>query len=258
MSIDFDLREDGIAIITINRPEKRNAMDLEHYQGLSRAWQRVRDDPAIRVAVITGAGDKSFSAGADLKSFIGRNVALDAFWQTQQDLLLNRGLEIWKPVIAAVNGYCLAGGMTLLLATDIRIAVPHATFGLTEVKRGIIAGNGGTQRLSAQLPRAIAMEMLLTGAPIDAATAERWGLLNRIVPADTLMETALSMAQTIAANAPLAVQAAKELALRAPDMRLADGLRMEQAMQKVLMASQDAQEGALAFREKRAPRFCGR
>src|SRR5688572_32216190 len=168
MSIDVDIIEDGIAQITINRPEKRNALDEEHYDALSAAWQRVRDDAAIRVAIITGAGDKAFSSGADLKSYIPKRVGLSETWLTQKQPLLNRGLEIWKPVIAAVNGHCLAGGMTLLLATDIRVAVPHATFSLAEVRRGIIAGNGGTQRTIAQLPRAIAMEMLLTGAPMDA------------------------------------------------------------------------------------------
>src|SRR5262245_65331359 len=130
MSIDTEISEDGIALITINRPDKRNALDDEHYAGLSAAWQRVRDDAAIRVAIITGAGDKAFSSGADLKSFVPKRVALSEVWLTQKQQLLNRGLEVWKPVIAAVNGHCLAGGMTLLLATDIRVAVPHATFSL--------------------------------------------------------------------------------------------------------------------------------
>ncbi len=257
MSIDFTMPEDGIALITINRPEKRNAFDAEHYQALSAAWQRVRDDSEVRVAVITGAGDKAFSSGADLKSYIGRKVALDEFWQTQKDQLLNRGLEIWKPIIAAVNGYCLAGGMTLLLATDIRVAVPSATFSLAEVKRGIIAGNGGTQRIMAQLPHAIAMEMLLTGSSIDATTAERWGLVNRVVEPEQLLETAFGYARQIAQNAPLAVQAAKELALRGPELGLAGGLRLEQMVNKILTASDDAREGALAFGEKRAARFTG-
>lgn len=257
MSIDFTLPEEGIALITINRPDKRNAMDAEHYAGLSTAWQRVRDDPAVRAAVITGAGDKSFSAGADLKSYITRKASLDAFWQTQKDMLLNRGLEVWKPVIAAVNGYCLAGGMTLLLATDIRVAVPHATFSLAEVKRGIIAGNGGTQRIMAQLPHAIAMEMLLTGSSMDAATAERWGLINRVVPPEDLLETAFDYARRIARNAPLAVQAAKELALRGPQMGLDGGLRLEQMVNKILTASDDAREGTTAFREKRDAVFTG-
>lgn len=257
MSIDLDLLEGGIALITINRPEKRNAMDEEHYRGLSQAWQRVRDDPQIRVAIVTGAGDVSFSAGADLKSFVGRAVPMADAWLTQKDQLLNRGLEVWKPVIAAVNGYCLAGGMTLMLATDLRIAVPTASFSLAEVKRGIIAGNGGTQRIAAQLPHAIAMELLLTGDSIDAATAERWGLVNRIVPPDQLIDAAVALARRIAANAPLAVQAAKELALRAPELGLAAGLRMEQFVNRMLAGTADAREGTAAFAEKRAPVFQG-
>jgi E-phenylitaconyl-CoA hydratase len=255
MSIDLRVDSEGIALITINRPEVRNALDLEHYQQISKAWERVRDDPAIRVAIITGAGDKAFSAGADLKTFIGRAAPMSEFWLTQKDPLLNRGLEVWKPIIAAVNGFCLAGGMTLLLATDIRIAVPHATFSLAEVKRGIIAGNGGTQRCIAQLPYAIAMEALLTGDSIDAATAERWGLVNKIVPPERLLDEAMAYARRIAANAPLAVQAAKELAVKAPEMGLAAGLRMEQFTNKLLTQTNDAREGTLAFKEKRAPKF---
>jgi enoyl-CoA hydratase/carnithine racemase len=257
MSIDLDLLEGGIAVITINRPEKRNALDAEHYQALSEAWTRVRDDDAIRVAVVTGAGDKVFSAGADLKSWIGRKVQMSEIWQTQKGMLLNRGLEIWKPVIAAINGHCLAGGMTLMLATDLRVTADHATFALSEVKRGIIAANGGTQRLPQQLPHAIAMEMLLIGDAIDAQTAARWGLVNRVVPADKVMETALDLARRIAANAPLAVQAAKELALRGSDQGLAAGLRFEQFVQHILQRTDDAAEGRQAFADKRAPRFTG-
>jgi E-phenylitaconyl-CoA hydratase len=217
----------------------------------------VRDDKDVRAAVITGAGEKAFSSGADLKSYITRKAELDEFWQTQKGMLLNRGLEVWKPVVAAVNGYCLAGGMTLLLATDIRIAVSHATFSLAEVKRGIIAGNGGTQRIMAQLPHAIAMEMLLTGNSIDAGTAARWGLVNQVVEPEHLLDTAMDYAQQIARNAPLAVQAAKELAIKGPEMGLQGGLRFEQTINKILMGSEDAREGVLAFKEKRAPMFRG-
>ena len=256
MSIDITVA-DGVAVVTINRPERHNAMDVEHYAALSAAWVRVRDDAEIRCAVITGAGSKSFSTGADLKSYIGREQAPQEMWLTQRDQLLNRGLEVWKPVIAAVNGYCLGGGMTLLLATDIRVAAKHATFGLSEVKRGVIPANGGTQRLLAQLPHAIAMEMLLTGASIDAATALRWGLVNRVVEAEALMETALNYARQIAANAPLAVQAAKELAIRSSDMNLASGLRMEQMVSRLLQKTDDVKEGRAAFAEKRVPQFKG-
>src|SRR5688572_29402585 len=128
MAIDFDLDADGVATITMNRPERLNALYLEHYQALSEAWKRVRDDKDVRVAIITGAGDRSFTTGADIKSFLAAPTDLSEMWITQRDELLNRGLEVWKPVIAAVNGYCLGGGMTLLLATDIRLAAPEATF----------------------------------------------------------------------------------------------------------------------------------
>ncbi len=257
MSIDLAV-DDGIALITINRPERLNAMDLEHYRALSAAWTRVRDDDEIRVAVVTGAGERSFTTGADLKSVIGVTPDLAELWQTQRDALLNRGLEVWKPVIAAINGYCLGGGMTLMLATDIRVAAEHATFGLSEVKRGVIAANGGTQRILAQVPYAIGMEMLLVGGTFDAQAAARWGLVNAVVPADRLLDVAVDYAQRIAANAPLAVRAAKELAVRGRDMSLADGLRMEQLVARLLNASEDVREGTQAFAEKRAPQFVGR
>jgi enoyl-CoA hydratase/carnithine racemase len=256
MSIDFDL-SDGVAVITINRPERLNAMDAEHYAGLSDAWLRVRDDAAIRAAVITGAGDRSFSTGADIKSFLTGPPELSTMWLTQKDQLLNRGLEVWKPVLAAVNGYCLGGGMTLLLGTDIRYAAPHATFALSEVKRGVVAGNGGTQRILSQLPYAIGMEMLLTGDPIDAETAARWGLINRIVRAGELLDATITTARKIAANAPLALQAAKELAVRAREMPLNAGLRMEQLANRLLQLTEDASEGPKAFAEKRPPQFRG-
>ena len=257
MSIDFDL-VNGVAAITINRPEKRNALDADHYQALSDAWVRVRDDDAVRVAVITGAGDKAFCAGADLKSWVGRDQALSELWLTQQGQLLNRGLEVWKPVIAAVNGFCVGGGMTLMLATDLRIASPNATFSLAEVKRGIIAANGGTQRIMQQLPYCIAMEMLLTGDAIDAETAARWGLINKVVPQSTLIDEAMGLAEKVAGNAPLALQAAKELAVRSRDLNLPEGLRMEQMVNRILHRSEDTAEAKQAFAEKRIPHFKGR
>jgi enoyl-CoA hydratase/carnithine racemase len=257
MAIDVEIL-DRIAVITINRPERRNALDAEHYAALSAAWQRVRDDGAIHAAVITGAGDKSFCAGADIKSFVGRDVELSELWLTQKNQLLNRGLEIWKPVIAAVNGACVGGGMTLLLATDIRLSVTNAIFSLAEVKRGIIAANGGTQRLMQQLPYAIAMEMLLTGDSIDADKALRWGLINKMVAPSELREAAFDYARRIAANAPLALQAAKELAIRSRDMDLPTGLRMEQLVNRILHHSEDTAAAKAAFAEKRTPKFKGR
>ena len=255
MSIDLVVDEEGIALITINRPERRNAFDAEHYRLISEAWQTVRDDPKIRVAVITGAGDKAFSAGADLKSYINRESDMSEHWLTQKDQLLNRGLEVWKPIIAAVNGFCIGGGMTLLLATDIRVAASHASFGLSEVKRGIVAANGGTQRVVAQLPYPIAMELLLTGDAIDSETALRWGLINKVVEQSELMNEAMRYARKIAANAPLALQATKELAVKAPELGLTAGLRMEQYVNRLLRNTSDAKEGALAFQEKRPPKF---
>mgnify|MGYP001366503610 FL=1 len=257
MSIDVVVA-DHIATVTINRPDRLNAMDTEHYQALSEAWIRIRDDADIRVAIITGTGEKSFSAGADIKTRLTRHSEWSETWLTQREQLLNRGLEVWKPVIAAVNGLCIGGGVTLLLATDIRYAAEHATFGLSEVKRGTIAGNGGTQRVIQNLPRAIAMEMLLTGDPMDARTAAHWGLVNRVVPAAELIDTAMATARKIAANAPLAVQASKELALRSRDVDTATGLRIEQLMGRLLRETEDGKEGPRAFAEKRPPRFEGR
>lgn len=256
MSIDVT-RDGQVAVITMNRPERLNALDADHYSDLARAWIEVRDDPAVRVAVVTGSGERSFSVGADLKSFIPDVPDLADFWLTQRGQLLNRGLEVWKPIVAAVNGYCLGGGMTLLLATDVRLAAEHATFGMPEVKRGVIPANGGTQRLVQQIPFSRAMHLLLTGESIDAATALDWGLVNRVVAKEKLLDAALDVARQIAVNAPLAVQAAKELAYRSRDFDLATGLRLEQAMARLLRASTDAAEGAKAFSEKRPPDFTG-
>ncbi|MGP1615438.1 MAG: enoyl-CoA hydratase/isomerase family protein, partial [Pollutimonas bauzanensis] len=176
---------------------------------------------------------------------------------TQKDQLLNRGLEVWKPVIAAVNGNCFAGGITLMFATDIRVSVDTATFAITEVKRGLLAANGGTQRPLRQLPYAIAMEMLLTGDAISAAEAYRWGLVNAVVPREQLMQKARDYAYRIIRNGPLAVQATKELAIRSLDVDMATGLRMEQAMIRHLLTTEDVKEGRRAFAEKRDPVFKG-
>ena len=257
MSVDVTV-EDHIATIVINRPERLNAMDAEHYHLLSQAWMRVRDDPDLRVAVVTGGGDRAFTVGADIKGFLTRKSEWHDLWMTQRDQILNRGIELWKPVIAAVNGYCLGGGVTLLLATDIRIAAEGSTFGLSEVKRGIIAANGGTQRVIAQLPYPIAMEMLLTGEPISAEDAAKWGLINKVVPKAELMPTAMAYARKLAALAPLALQAAKELAIRSRDVDLSTGLRIEQLVSNLLRQTDDFKEGARAFAEKRPPAFEGR
>lgn len=247
-----------LATVTINRPDKMNAMDPETYRALSEAWIRIRDDPDVWAAIVTGAGTDAFSAGADLEATIRPGEGgWDAFWRTQEEMILNRGLEVWKPVIAAVNGYCLAGGMTLLLATDLRIAGENASFGLSEVKRGILPGNGGTQRTIRQLPYPIAMEFLLTGERVGSEEAARWGLVNEVVPADEVLATAEAYAERILANAPLAVQAIKELAVRGRNLPLPDALRLEQSFGRHLNETEDAMEGVTAFREDREPEFRG-
>ena len=257
MPIDVTV-EDHIALITINRPERMNALDNAHYRALSEAWVRVRDDGNIRSAIVTGAGDRAFCAGADIKSLLPQPTALSDMWLTQKDQIINRGLEVWKPIIAAVNGVCMGGGTCMLFATDIRIAATHATFNLAEVKRGVVAANGGTQRLISQVPYAIAMEILLVGDTFDTTMAERWGLINKVVPMADLLPTAYAYAKRIAANAPLAVQAAKELAIRSRDMDLQTGLRWERMVTRMLQGTEDVAEGAKAFAEKRPPQFKGR
>ena len=247
-----------IAYITLNRPEVMNALDPETFAELSEAWTDVRDDPDVWCAIITGAGEKAFCAGADLRKRIPKVEEKWHFWQTQEEPILNRGLEIWKPVIAAVNGYCLGGGMTLLLATDLRVAAGHAKFGLSEVKRGILPGNGGTQRAIRQLPYPIAMWMLLSGEMLSAQDAQQHGLVNNVVPLGELMAEAERMADVICQNGPLAMRAIKELAVRGQYMPFEFGVRLEQAIGQVLRDTDDAKEGPKAFAEKRKPNFTGR
>ena len=250
--------EDHIAYITINRPEVMNAMDPETYHLLSEAWCSVRDDPEIWAAVVTGAGDKAFTAGADLKTTIPRQPEKYEFWQTQKDQILNRGLEVWKPIVAAINGYCLAGGMTLLLATDIRVACEDAVFSIPEVKRGILPANGGTQRIARQLPYAVAMEMVLLGRRLSAEEALRFGLINKVVPREKLMDAAKEYARALAASPPLALQAIKELVVRSQSMTLDEGIRLETTIFELLKTTEDAKEGPRAFAEKRPPVWQGR
>jgi enoyl-CoA hydratase/carnithine racemase len=260
MSVRYH-REDRVVTITLDRPEAMNAIDPETHQALIEGWTRFRDDPEAWVAILTGAGEKAFSAGADLKKLVPRGLGGASGGRGHNDLGLGgitRGLEIWKPMIAAINGYALAGGLELALACDLRVAAEHATFGLTEVRWAIMPGAGGTQRLPRAIPVAKAMEMILTGEPIDALEAYRVGLINAVVPAAEVMPTALRWAATICQRGPLAVRAAKEAILRGREMSLADGLRLEAFLAGTLRGTEDATEGPRAFAEKRKPVFKGR
>lgn len=253
-------QQDRIVTITIHRPEAMNAIDPETHRELIDAWIRFRDDPDAWVAILTGAGDRAFSAGADLKKLIPAAFAAGTSSRHNEYGLggITRGLEIWKPVIAAINGHALAGGLELALACDLRIAAEHATFGLTEVRWAIMPGAGGTQRLPRTVGLGRALEMILTGETIDAQEACRIGLVNRVVPLAELMPTARRWAETICERGPLAVRAAKEAVLRGLSLPLPDGLRLEAFLSGTLRGTEDAAEGPRAFAEKRKPVYRAR
>ena len=261
-------KREGIAYLTLNRPEKRNALSPQMVVQLAEAWRDFRDDPEARVAILTGAGDVAFSAGADLGLLIpllsgarqpeddwDKRVLSD---QAMVRSALLRGFELYKPVIAAVNGFALAGGAEIVQATDIRLAVPEASLGLSEVKRGLTPSGGSLVRLARQIPWAKAMEILLTGEPISAQEAQRIGLVNEIVPADRLLTRAEEIARTIAENGPLAVQACKEAVIRTSGLPLEEAFLIESECGERVLASQDAIEGPRAFIEKRKAVFQGR
>jgi E-phenylitaconyl-CoA hydratase len=263
MPVTFETTE-RIAILTINRPLAMNALDGETLAQLNKAWADFRDNPDLWVAIITGVGVKAFCAGADIKGlsqYYNSTTAIQRKTKADNEPGLGgitRNLEIWKPIIAAVNGYCLAGGLEIALACDIRIASTNATFGLTEVSRGIMPGAGGTQRLSRLIPLGKCLEMILTGDSIDAEEAYRIGLVNKVVPQDQLLPEAMRLAERISRNAPLAVRAAKEAVYRGLDLPLAEGLRLEHFLADPVRQSEDAKEGPRAFFEKRPPVFKGR
>lgn len=262
MSSDTLLFEltDQVALITLNRPAVRNAMNREMRAALMEALSRVREDPDIRVAVITGAGT-TFCAGADLKERAQSGRAADA--SVASVIAANPSetyatMPMEKPLIAAIDGHCLAAGFELALTCDIRLCTPEARFGLPEIVRGFFPGGGGPQRLMRAVPQAVAMEMILTGDPIDATTAHHIGLVSRLVPSDALVATARQMAVRIASHAPLAVRAVKEVAYAALDETLAQSLRFGGSLRWIIGQTEDAREGPRAFAERREPRYQGR
>jgi len=244
-------------VLTLNRPEAMNAINREVREGLRESFLKFRDDDDARTLVLTGAGDKAFSAGADLKemSVLQRQRRTDPAGATTAAVL--RNIELWKPVIAAVNGYCLAGGLELALACDIRIASDNASFALTEVTRGVIPGNGGTQILPRVVPLGMALQLMFTGEHISAEEAYRIGLVNRVVAQSELLAAAMALAQRINESAPIAVRLVKEAALKGIDLPLMDGLRMESLFSMFVHTTDDAKEGPVAFAEKRPPVYKG-
>lgn len=258
MPLLYEVRE-GVAIITLNRPEAMNSIDPETRGELHEAWQRVAQDDAVRCVVLTGAGEKAFCTGSDLKKTMPpkESPAQLTFGQAQSNHLL-AGMEMDKPIICAVNGFAMGGGMELALACDIRVASENAQFALSEVRIGSIPGAGGTQNLPRVIGRSDAMLMLLTGDRVNAQEALRTGLVSKVVPAAQLLETALSIANRIAQNAPLSVRAVKRLVRDGSALPLPQGLAMESYVFGMLRDTEDRIEGRRAFQEKRAPVYRGR
>ena len=248
-------RRGNTLIITINRPEARNAVNGAVSIGVGDALQQAQDDPEIWAVVITGAGDKSFCAGADLKAISkGENIFHPEHPEWGFAGLVQHFID--KPVIAAVNGTALGGGTELALASDLVVAAQSAKFGLPEVKRGLIAAAGGVFRIVDQLPRKVAMQLLVTGEPITAEEALRWGLINEVVPDGDVVDAALALADRITCNAPLAVQASKRVAAGVDEGSItaeADAWKRSNREMRRVFTSEDAMEGPMAFAQKRAP-----
>ena len=250
-------RRERIAIITINRPAKRNALNIQTRAEGAAVLDELRADDAVRVVIITGVGDKAFIAGADIAEFAER-TALD-----QRQVMLDRSLftafdTFPKPIIAMVNGFCLGGGCEVALACDVRIASDKASFGQPEINLGIIPGGGGTQRLTRLVGEGKAMELILTGEIIDAQTALAIGLVNHVVPADQLEAKTMEIAGRMAEKSPIALRLAKEAVKLASRSNLDEGLRREVDLFALCFSSEDKDEGVKAFLEKRKAEFKGK
>ncbi len=270
MPIHYETHDDGhIVLITIDRPERRNALDLYHFSDLAKAWRRFDEDEQAWVAIVTGGAD-AFRAGADLKAFIPQVTELQKKIQDGEvgeidgirledsvDAVL-RDSQVYKPIIAAVNGPCVAGGMEMLGGIDIRLACPEAVFGVLEPRQGLFAGGGTTARLPRQVSYAHAMEILLTADKIPAQRAYEMGLVNEVIPREDLLNAAFEWARRITKNAPLAVQATKESVVRGLKTSLDEAYKIEMKLANRVFRSEDAKEGPRAFAEKRTPEWKGR
>lgn len=258
-----------VVLITIDRPESKNSLDLYAFRDLAAAWKDFRYDDDLWLAIITGVG-RNFMSGADLKTYIpqvtklaeeigkGEVTEIDGCKLSDGTRAVLRDAKIYKPIIAAINGPCVAGGMEMLGGIDIRIATEHASFGVMEPKRGLFAGGGTTARLPRQLSFPAAMEFLLTAEAFPASRALGLGLINEIVPEEELLDRAFDWARRICANAPLAVQATKESVLRGLMTTLDESYAIEAELSQKIFATDDAKEGPLAFKEKRAPNWQAR
>jgi enoyl-CoA hydratase len=264
MSVRY-VKKDRIAYITLDRPEARNALDPDTLQALGNTWLDFRDDPSVLVAIITGVGN-SFCAGADLGKLIplitGSPEGLSGLIRGKtaeifQSAML-RDVDIWKPIVAAVNGYCIAGGLEMLLGMDIRIASEDAFFAIQEPRWGLFPAGGSTVRLPRQVPFCKAMELLLTGEKIDAKEALRMGLVNYVVPREELMPMAERIARRLADNGPLAVSAIKRSAIECLSMPMREAYTHEIELATPVFKSEDAIEGPMAFMQKRKPEFRGK
>jgi len=255
MGVDYS-KDGKLAIFILNRPQVMNALDVPALKEFHDALIDFQEDPDLWAGIITGAGDRAFCTGIDIRSTLSMNKYQDRSQPLPATLM--RGLEITKPLVAAINGSALGGGLEIILSCDIRIAAKHASFGSPEVSLGLIPAWGGTQRLTRQINWCQAAELLLTGKTISAHEAYRMGLVNRVVPKEKLSSVSKEWAEVLCNSAPLAVRAAKEAMLKGISLPLNEGLELEDALETYLKGTEDFYEGITAFTENRKPFFQAR